>query len=124
MDPTDIELGIPQEGYPALADWISADPDGETLIYRKFDRLSARYLLYQQAQLFALEAQLDEVEREMCYSADVTRRESLRRWETFIVHAQDPKRPEHRLDALLEKIETKLTAYRTSGPYLSTCRTN
>lgn len=38
----DVELGTHRDGYPALAAWISHDPDNETFIFRKFDRLAAK----------------------------------------------------------------------------------
>ncbi len=112
MNSPDIELGIPQEGYPALADWIAADPDDETLIFRKFDRLSARNLLFLQAQLYALEAELDELEKELSSSRDVSQRESVRRWETLVKNAQDADRPEFRLMNLAGEIREKLREYR------------
>ena len=112
MNPADIELGIPQEGYPALADWIAADPDNETFIFRKFDRLAARHLLALQAQLFAQEAEIEELERKMCNSKDISQRESARRWETLIGHAADPNRPEARHLELQKDIGSRLREYR------------
>ena len=52
-----VELGQLRDGYPALAKWIARDPDNETLIFRRFDRLAARNILHLQAQLIALEKQ-------------------------------------------------------------------
>ena len=112
MNLADPELAIPQEGYPALADWIAADPDNETFIFRKFDRLAARSLLALQAKLFALEVELDELEREMCGNKDISQRESTRRWETLVMHAADPNRPEARYLELQEKIRIRLKEYR------------
>ena len=112
MSSTDIELGIPQEGYPALADWIAADPDNETFIFRKFDRLAARNLLSLQARLFTLEAKADELERSMCGGKDVSQRHSARRWESLLDHAADPDRPEARLLKLQKEIGPLLKEYR------------
>ncbi|KAH8894449.1 hypothetical protein GQ53DRAFT_857809 [Thozetella sp. PMI_491] len=111
MASSDVELGIPQEGYPALADWIAADPDSESFIFRKFGRLAARNLLMLQAQLFALEFEYDELEREMCNSTDLSQRESSRRWETFLKHSGDPGRPEARQLSLSVQVRNKLKEY-------------
>lgn len=50
----------PLDGYPTFARFIAKDPDAA--IYRKFESLSARNLLYQQSQLNDLERQLDELD--------------------------------------------------------------
>jgi hypothetical protein len=58
----DVELAQPRpapqppkhlSGYPSFAAFISQDPDAA--IYRKFERLSARNLLYLQSELHHLE---------------------------------------------------------------------
>ena len=51
-------------GYCSLATFIASDCDKSTSIYRRFDRLSARNLLYIQSELFELEAQQDELDAE------------------------------------------------------------
>lgn len=112
MAAIDVELAIPQDGYPALADWIAADPDNETFIFRKFDRLGARNLLYLQSELFALEASLDELDREMCWGKDVGLRASSRRWETFVEKAKDQHRPEWKRMKLVREIRKALREYR------------
>lgn len=45
-------------GFPTFAAYIASDP--ELAIYRKFDFLSARNLLYLQGELITLEAELKE----------------------------------------------------------------
>jgi len=65
----DIELAIRSatieparlEGYPSFAEFITQDQDAA--IYRKFERLSARRLLYLQSELHDLERQLQELDR-------------------------------------------------------------
>ena len=49
-------------GYPMLAERIALKP--QTGIYRRFDALNARHLLYLQAELCILERRLRIVERE------------------------------------------------------------
>ncbi|KAI9740180.1 MAG: hypothetical protein M1834_004758 [Cirrosporium novae-zelandiae] len=69
---TDIELsattnGSPSpptavDGYPSLSDFIARDADAA--IYRKFENLSARNLLYLQSEIHKLEAQLQTLDQE------------------------------------------------------------
>ncbi|KAI8168010.1 hypothetical protein K4K49_003926 [Colletotrichum sp. SAR 10_70] len=42
-------------GYLAAASWLARDVDNETLIFRKFDALSAASLLYMQSEILELE---------------------------------------------------------------------
>ncbi|KAJ5965584.1 hypothetical protein N7481_012298 [Penicillium waksmanii] len=58
------ELGNVRDGYPTLASWIGRDPDGETLVFRRFRRLSARNLLHLQSGLIQLEQEIDELDEE------------------------------------------------------------
>jgi hypothetical protein len=45
-DPEDVVIQIKDiHGYPSFADFISSDPDRRTVMYRRFDFLSARNLL-------------------------------------------------------------------------------
>jgi hypothetical protein len=44
-------------GYPSLAAFIASDRDRTTLIYKRFDELAARNLLYLQSELAELQSQ-------------------------------------------------------------------
>jgi hypothetical protein len=48
----------PLVGFPSLADLIGSDPDRTSLVFRRFDKLAARNLLYLQSELAELEARL------------------------------------------------------------------
>jgi hypothetical protein len=56
----DVEIGRvrPLDGFPSLSDFIASDHDRTSLVFRRFDRLAARNLLYLQSELAALEAKL------------------------------------------------------------------
>jgi hypothetical protein len=101
------EQGPPsRDGYSSLATWIAHDPDSESYLFRKFDRLSARNLLNLQTQLIDLERRIDLWDEEARRSHDFDLRQSMRRWETFEELAKDPQRPEYertKLDLALEK---------------------
>ena len=122
--PPDIELAIPRaprvprDGYPALAAWIAHDPDNESYVFRKFDRLSARNLLYLQSQLIALEGTLDRLDEETQESQDMELRLSAQRWETFVENAEDPDRPERRRMELAKVLQKKIKEYRKSTTIL------
>jgi hypothetical protein len=110
-------LGAYNDGYPALARWMAQDPDNETLIFRKFDSLSTRNLLYLQAELVEIERRVFDLESQIPESRDVTLMESLRRWETFVEEAarnaaQGSPRPEKELMVLVVSMRKKLKEYR------------
>jgi hypothetical protein len=66
MDQGIAELAIPKpiSGFPRVASKIASDPDKTTTIYRRFDRLSARNLIFLEAEIAELEAQLDKQDEE------------------------------------------------------------
>lgn len=56
----DVESGSHSSllGYPSLARFIASDSDRTSLVFRRFDRLAARNLLYLQSELAELEGKL------------------------------------------------------------------
>lgn len=65
---SDSDNGIVQvqfvNGYASLAAFIASDADKSTAIYRRFDRLSARNLLFLQSELEELQGLQDEYDEE------------------------------------------------------------
>jgi hypothetical protein len=112
----DTELGHVRDGYPALAAWMERDPDGETLVFRKFGRLSSRNLLRLQCNLIELEADIHKLDEEARskFATDMAAGEASRRWETFMELAADAKSLERRRLAKLEDLEIKMKEYRKS----------
>jgi hypothetical protein len=51
-------------GYPRFAAFIANDEDRSTTIFRRFQRLSARNLLYLESELAYLEAEQDRLDQE------------------------------------------------------------
>jgi len=49
-------------GYPSFAEFLASDPDKTTVVFRRFDRLSARNLLHMQSELCELEARQDALD--------------------------------------------------------------
>ncbi|KKZ62127.1 hypothetical protein EMCG_03371 [[Emmonsia] crescens] len=110
MSTQDVELGIPRDGYPALASWIGEDPDQATFIFRKFTRLSARNLLHLQAQVYELEKQLDDLDKETALGQDVLLKMSARQWESFAKYSEQPGPVQERMK-LVSQITVKLKEY-------------
>ena len=114
---TDIELGtlrvVDRDGYRAVAAWIARDPDNETFIYRRFDQLSARNLLYLQSELLALEKRLERLDAETAKGADMDLKDSARRWEIFSKNAEDQVDERDRMNIVFE-IRAKIKEYRKS----------
>jgi len=107
------ELGFRRDGYPALAEWVARDPDHETFIFRRFDRLAARNLLNLQSELVGIENKLDRMDEDSRSRRDV----GLRCWETFVeeVEGQDNQRNAKERRRLYDELERKLKDYRELG---------
>ena len=58
---TDTEL---LSGFPQTAHFLAADPDKSTVIFRRFDKVSIRNLLYLEGRIAALETLQDDLDRE------------------------------------------------------------
>lgn len=96
-------------GYPTFADFIARDKDAA--IYRKFEGLSARSLLYQQSELHELEKRLADSDREDAKNIDdVQAQEAAVKWESF--STQSCEQAQNRRE-LQTKIKMKLREYRT-----------
>lgn len=67
------------EGYPRFAAFIAHDDDKSTTIFRRFERLAARNLLYLESELFELEAKQDKLDEEVWNDAQFVM--NLRKWE-------------------------------------------
>jgi hypothetical protein len=111
--PSDVEKAVTHRvGYPDLTTWIARDPDNESYVFRKFDKLSARNLLNRQSRLISLERKLEQWDAEARASRDFDLRMSLQRWETFEAFAEDPQKPEHTRRKLENDLATELREYR------------
>ena len=56
MPTSDFGVMRPLDGYPSLAEDIASDPDRTSLVFRRFDKLAVRNLLYLQSELVEVEA--------------------------------------------------------------------
>ncbi|KAI4181471.1 MAG: hypothetical protein LQ346_006782 [Caloplaca aetnensis] len=115
----DIELALPSTsealpatrltGFPSLADFIAADADAA--IYRKYERLSARNLLYLQSALHELDRKLQELDAEDVKEGENCDREAQKRARLWPHYARGDNERATRHRQLQEEIESKLKAY-------------
>jgi hypothetical protein len=126
----DVELAVgPQQaavsheshpymrGFPSLAAFMSDNACSESFVFLRFDRLSARNLLYLQSELAELQKQMDEFDMQDARPPyDLEARRCARSWEDFErVKGQDAKQQERW--ALMIKIRETLREYRTWAKY-------
>lgn len=109
-------------GFSDLAKFIASDRDGDTAIFRRFDSLSSRNLLYLQSELAELESlqrQYDEEDAKDSLQADLSAaiNSTFRDWSSFNQGANDPNSPvRERLKKrmqLVAAVREKLKEYRT-----------
>ena len=115
--PFDVELAVLDKEYPngfaSVAASIAKDPDSTSTIYRRFDRLTARNLLYLQSRLQNLEATLDQLDDEDLRTGDVESKKAATSWEDFERLAKDESRgKEKKRMEVAEQIEIAIKKYR------------
>ena len=102
------------KGYPSLAAFIASDTDKSTHIYRRFDRLCARNLLYLQAELSKLEARQDKFDAEEL-SATIEQKRYTRNWDALQQKAAEVENTRERdRVAVAMEIREKIQQYRPS----------
>ena len=107
-------------GYASLAAFIASDRDRSTSIFRRFDRLSSRNLLYLQSELAALEKQQDELDAEIAREINVVtvNTKTLGDWEALVgkSKAAENVREKEQVKLALE-IRKKLKEYSCVQPH-------
>jgi len=97
-------------GYPMLAERIAVKP--ETGIYRRFDALNARHLLYLQAELCILERQLQKQEKLDSHDRCEKRMKFATDYQRML---ERPSDEENTQLLLIEKMHQKLNNYSKQG---------
>jgi hypothetical protein len=105
-----------RSGYPSLAAWIARDPDNETYVFRKFDRLSARNLLKLQYDMIELETRIDSMDQEMLSAGQSNPIEmrTMRSWKAYERHTQTLTPLEQEKQELEGDLKCKIKEYRES----------
>jgi hypothetical protein len=113
------------DGYADLAKLIASDADGDTAIFRRFETLAARNLLYQQSELLELEAlqrRYDEEDKADARRTSEWReiRAISRDWTGLVRRAEDTTCAIHdrakKRRELAQEIRIRLKEYRASPP--------
>ena len=116
--PFDVELAVLDKEYPngfaSVAAFIAKDPDNTSTIYRRFDRLTARNLLYLQSKLQNLEATQDQLDEEDLRTDDVESKRAATSWEDFerLAKTQGREERERKRMEVAEQIEIAIKKYR------------
>jgi hypothetical protein len=111
-----IENYLPHRtGYPSLAAWIARDPDNETYVFRKFDRMSARNLLNLQNEMLDLESNIYLKDKDMIAErkSNMDALRSMRRWESYKDENAQPTVSEVEKIKLENDLRCKIKEYRT-----------
>jgi hypothetical protein len=111
-------------GYPSLAAFIASDLDHSTAIYRRFDRLSARNLLYLQSELVALEKQQDELDKQDLISDELDGKAKASNWDLLAERAESGNDDEARKRVTVAKaIREKIKEYSQLAEVRRDCQT-
>ena len=114
------------EGFPSLSALLSSDPDLQ--VYRRFNRLASRNLLYLQAEVLDLEARLKESDAEDLAVANAEEdggdwmevKLNARCWEVFRERAERGEEKERERMKLIRELRGRMAEYR--GSNIKDCR--
>lgn len=98
------------DGYPRFSAFLVDDPDKTGTIFRRFDRTSARNLLYLENELSSLEARLDGLEDECDH--DLSTRAYVRNWAALNEAADNGEVKAVKIRSLVIGIREKVKEYR------------
>ncbi|EEU48239.1 uncharacterized protein NECHADRAFT_75615 [Fusarium vanettenii 77-13-4] len=102
------EADSPFSGYATFASFLASDP--ELSIFRGFQQLSSRNLLYLQSELLELENQLKEFDQDDAQKADLDVMLLSKCWEVFSARAQEQPREAERME-VISRIRTLTKEY-------------
>lgn len=117
----DLEQSSPRtqkkylEGFHSLSALLASDPDLQ--VYRRFDSLASRNLLYLQAEILDLEARLEELDTADLEVANAEEsgwmevKLSARCWEAFAEKAESGEKRETERMRLIRQIRERLAEY-------------
>jgi hypothetical protein len=103
-------------GYAAGAEFMTRDPDNESYVFRRFDKLTARNLMHLQGELLALQSELDGLDSDAASSPDPDLHVSLRSWQAMKQNSKDTLvrsgEEERKRLATAKELQAKLKGYR------------
>ncbi|KAJ3547765.1 hypothetical protein NM208_g1334 [Fusarium decemcellulare] len=99
----------PFSSYATFANFVASDP--ELAIFRSFQQLGSRNLLYLQSELLELENELKEFDHEDAVKADIDVMLSSKCWESFSARAREQPRDAARMEVVRRIRETTKEYY-------------
>jgi hypothetical protein len=99
-------------GFAALSSLLASDGDQELLIFRKFDEISARNLLYLQCELLLIEERLKKWDKKLSGSDDMDLDEAAATWEVMLEQAKNGRREAKEMMELVGQLRAKMKEYR------------
>lgn len=102
-------------GFAALSSLMASDGDQELLIFRRFDDISARNLLYLQCELLSIEDRLKKWDRNVLRSRNTKLEEVAYRWEEMVKQAKEGKDEAKEMMELVYQLRSKIKEYRKSA---------
>jgi hypothetical protein len=103
----------PLDGFPSLADFIASDQDRTSLVFKRFDRLAIRNLLYLQSELSDLQAQQEafDAQDQSFQHGSRESKECAMNWERFKDAAEKGDAKQKERMALVRKIRQTIKDY-------------
>ncbi|KNB00328.1 hypothetical protein FOXG_03925 [Fusarium oxysporum f. sp. lycopersici 4287] len=98
-------------GFAALSSLMASDGDQELLIFRRFDDISARNLLYLQCELLSIEDRLKKWDRNVLKSRNTKLEEVAYRWEEMVKQAKEGKDEAKEMMELVYQLRSKIKEY-------------
>ena len=111
-----IGKGPAPQGHPSLAEFIAKHRDHSAAIYRHYDDLAARNILYLQSELAELRSLQIQYDQEDAEPGELDAKERCRDWSMFERLAEEPdgfRREQERMRLIL-KIRATLNEYSES----------
>lgn len=101
------------DGYPLLAEFLASDNDRTILVFKRFDRLAMRNLLYLQSELAELQTCQDEYDAEdiSLERGDRAAKQCARNWESFTDAIKKGNGRQMKRMELVNEIRKKMKEY-------------
>ncbi|KAK1597512.1 uncharacterized protein LY79DRAFT_388688 [Colletotrichum navitas] len=97
--------------FAGVSAWLSQDPDSETFIFRKFNDLSARNILYLQCELLELEEKLKRIDEKVWPNGSIELKDAARTWEELLDQAKRPNSMASEMMTAVTEVREKLKEY-------------
>ncbi|KAI1071462.1 hypothetical protein LB507_005295 [Fusarium sp. FIESC RH6] len=98
-------------GFAAWSSLMASDDEQELLIFRKFNEISTRNLLYLQCELLSLEERMKRCDRKLSTAGDMDLEEAAETWEVMVERAKDGRQEAQEMMELVKELRVKMKEY-------------